>query len=239
MLNNKFTLLNLIIKGDNLMLEDVVAQFNEALFDTDRNQAMQIACDAVDEGYSPKDIVFKVVIPAVDKMIKAISEDMDANLAQHFMTSQIAAEVTEKMVSRFDEPPQKIGIVVIGTSKDDLHTLGKRIVIGCLKSMMIDVIDLGTNVPAQKFVDEAVDNNAQVIAISSMMVHTATNEDGCIKVRQILKEKDLESKIKIIVGGAPYRFDSNLYKRVGADGWADDGITAGKVIADMIKEVQS
>ena len=221
------------------MLKDVLEEFNEALFDTDRERAMEIVTNAVEDGYSPEDVVFKVVIPAVDGMIKAISEDMDANLAQHFMTSQIAAEVTEAMVVKFDIPPEKIGRVIIGTSKDDLHTLGKRIVIGCLKSMMIDVIDLGTNVPAERFVEEAQKQDAQVIAISSMMVHTATNKDGCTKVRQLLKEKGLEDKIKIIVGGAPYRFDSNLYKVVGADAWADDGISAGKVISDMIKGVKS
>lgn len=220
------------------MLKDVLEEFNEALFDTDRERAMKIVTNAVEAGYSPEDVVFKVVIPAVDGMIKAISEDMDANLAQHFMTSQIAAEVTEAMVAKFDIPPEKIGRVIIGTSKDDLHTLGKRIVIGCLKSMMIDVIDLGTNVPAERFVEEAQKQDAQVIAISSMMVHTATNKDGSSKVRQLLKEKGLEDKIKIIVGGAPYRFDPDLYKVVGADAWADDGISAGKVISDMIKGVK-
>jgi methanogenic corrinoid protein MtbC1 len=72
-----------------------------------------------------------------------------------------------------------------------------------------------------------------------MMVHTARGENGCKAVRRILKERGLENKIKVVVGGAPYRFDPQLYKRVGADAWADDGITAGKVISDLIKEIQN
>jgi methanogenic corrinoid protein MtbC1 len=87
-------------------------------------------------------------------------------------------------------------------------------------------------------VDEAVACDAQVIGISAMMVHTARGENGCLKVRHILKERGLEEKIKIIVGGAPYRFDEELYRAVQADAWAQDGIAAGKIITDLIKEVQ-
>jgi methanogenic corrinoid protein MtbC1 len=99
---------------------------------------------------------------------------------------------------------------------------------------MIDVVDLGVNVAPEKFVDEAVAHNAPVIAISSMMMHTARSELGCTKVREILKARNLEDKIKLVVGGAPYRWDPNLYKIVQADAWAEDGITAGKVIKDLM-----
>jgi len=216
----------------------MIKAFDEALLDTDRTRAREVVDAAIKQGASPEDIVFKVVIPAINRMIKAMSEDLDANLAQNFMTSQIAVEITDAMIEHFKMPPEKIGRVIIGTSSGDLHTLGKRIVIGCLKSQMVDVIDLGTDVKAEKFVQEALVKKAQVIAISSMMMHCAKSQDGCSKVRQLLKEKGLEGKIKVIVGGAPYRYDPNLYKVVGADACADDGITAGKVILDMIKETR-
>jgi len=78
----------------------------------------------------------------------------------------------------------------------------------------------------------------QVNAISAMMVHTARGENGCRKVRQILSERGLEERIKVAVGGAPYRFDPELYRTVGADAWAENGITAGRVITDLIREVR-
>jgi methanogenic corrinoid protein MtbC1 len=68
-----------------------------------------------------------------------------------------------------------------------------------------------------------------------MMAHTARGENGCLGVRRLLKEGGLEERIRIIVGGAPYRFDPELYRVVGADAWAEDGITAGKVVTDLIK----
>jgi methanogenic corrinoid protein MtbC1 len=221
------------------MLEQLIKQYNEAIFDTDRDRALQIVNNALDEGFSPENIVFHLVIPAMEQMLKSISENFDANLAQHFMNAQIASEVTEAMIARFQSPPELAGHIVIGTAQGDMHSLGKRIVIGCLKARLIEATDLGVNVSPERFVDEAVAHNASVIGISAMMVHTARGANGCLRVRQILKERGFENKIKIIVGGAPYRFDPELYKTVQADAWADDGITASKIIIDMIKEVSS
>lgn len=221
------------------MLDSIIKAYNEAVFETDKLAAFDVVNAALATGITPEDIVFKVVIPAIEEMMSLITKDPDANLAQHFMTAQIAAEVTEQMLKKFQHPPEIIGRVVIGTSYGDLHSLGKRIVMGCLKALMVDVIDLGVNVPAERFVDEAIAHEAQIIAISSMMVHTALSENACLKVRQILQERNLERRFKIVVGGAPYRFDTELYKSVGADGWATDGITAGKLIVDFIREVKN
>ncbi|KJV05078.1 cobalamin B12-binding domain-containing protein [Methylocucumis oryzae] len=217
---------------------DAIKAYNEAVLDTDRARAFQVVMDAIDRGVSPEDIVFNVVIPALDLMVKAIDQGFDTNLAQHFMTSQIAADVTEKMLQLFKTPPEIVGRVVIGTAAGDLHTLGKRIVIGCLKAQMIDVIDLGVNVSAEKFVAEAVSKEAQVIGVSAMMVHTARSEKGAIKVRKLLHEQGLESKIKLVVGGAPFRYDTELYSLVGADAWAENGVSALKVFMDCINEVK-
>ncbi len=220
------------------MLEAIIKAYNEAVYETDKDAAFAVADRALAEGLSAEEVVFKVVIPAVEEMMSLITRDPDANLAQHFMTAQIASEVTERMLAKFQAPPEIIGRVVIGTAHGDLHSLGKRIVMGCLKALMVDVTDLGVNVPAERFVDEAVARDAQVIAVSAMMVHTANGESGSKRVREILRERGLENRIKLIVGGAPYRFDNELYKSVGADTWAPDGLSASKVIVDLIKTMR-
>ena len=102
------------------------------------------------------------------------------------------------MLEKFDHPPDIIGRVVIGTAYGDLHSLGKRIVMGCLKALMVEATDLGANVSAERFVDEAIARDAQVIAVSAMMVHTAIGDNGARKVRRILKERGLEERIKLI-----------------------------------------
>lgn len=212
--------------------------YHEALFDTDKEGAFGVVEAALGQGQRAEQILFEVVIPATEGMMAAITKDPDANLAQHFMTAQIAAEVTERLLARFASPPEVVGRVVIGTSFGDLHSLGKRIVSGCLKALMVDVIDLGVNVPPERFVEAALEHDAQVIAISSMMVHTAVGEQACPGVRRILQERGLEGRFRIIVGGAPYRFDESLHRQVGADAWAEDGIAAAKVITNLIREVK-
>lgn len=221
------------------MLDKIIRAYNEAVFETDKEGAFQVVDRALAEGVTPEQVVFDVVIPAVEDMMSLITKDPDANLAQHFMTAQIASEVTEAMLKRFRVPPEIIGRVVMGTASGDLHSLGKRIVMGCLKALMVEVTDLGVNVPAERFVDEAVRTDAQVIAISAMMVHTATGANGCLKVRQLLRQRGLENRFKLVVGGAPFRFDGELYKSVGADAWAADGVSAGRVIVDLIREVKT
>jgi trimethylamine corrinoid protein len=220
------------------MLDSIIEAYNEAVFDTDKEAAFEVIDDALANGISAEDMVFRVVIPAVEDMMAEITKDPDANLAQHFMTAQIAAEVTDRLLPLFQQTPEVVGTVVIGTAHGDLHSLGKRIVSGCLKALMVQVIDLGVNVPAERFVEEALRHDAQVIAISAMMVHTASGESGCPAVRRILRERGLEHRFRIAVGGAPYRFDEELFRTVGADAFAADGVTAGKVIVNLIREVK-
>lgn len=220
------------------MLDSYIQSYNEAVFDTDKQAALDVVNKALSEGLSPEDVVFKLVIPAVEAMMGRIEKDPDSNLAQHFMTAQIAAAVTERMLEKFDQPPEVVGRVVIGAAYGDLHSLGKRIVIGCLKALMVDVIDLGSNISAEQFVAVAVAEQAQVIAVSAMMVHTALGENGSRQVRALLRERGLEDRVKLAVGGAPYRFDPELYAKAGADAWAPEGVTAAKVIVQLIREVR-
>ena len=219
------------------MLENIITAYNEAIFDTDRDRALQVVHDAEASGISPEDIVFHIVLPAMDLMVKSISEHFDANLAQHFMTAQIADTVTAEMIKKFKKSPLVRGVVVLGTASGDMHSLGKRIVLGCLRARMIDVHDLGVNVAPERFVDEAVSCHARVIGISAMMVHTARGEHGCLAVRRLLRERGLDGQVRIIVGGAPFRFDAELFKAIEADTWAPDAVTAAKVIEDLIAEV--
>jgi methanogenic corrinoid protein MtbC1 len=221
-------------KGGAVFLR-VRQAYDEAVFDADRDRALRVVRDAVTAGVPPESIVFEIVIPSLERMVPQLDGRLGGSLAQHFMTSQIAATVTEEMTPLFTHSAPSEGRVVIGTPPRDFHGLGKRIVIGCLRAQMVEVTDLGLGVPPGRFVDEAVSRDAGVIAISSMMVHTARSVDGCLGVRRLLKARNLEKKVKIIVGGAPYRYDPQLYRAVEADAWAENGLEAGRVIAGLLR----
>jgi methanogenic corrinoid protein MtbC1 len=216
------------------MMDRIAKTYSEAVLDADRDRALGAVRDAIANGVTPEDVVFRIVLPAMDQMAESLEHDATISLAQHYVAAQIADVVTTEMVAKFRVAPSTLGRVIIGTADGDLHSLGKRIVGGCLKARMIDVVDLGVNVSPERFVDEAVSREASIIAISAMMVHTARGERGCMRVRSLLQERGLSSEIRIVVGGAPYRFDHELYWAVGADAWAKDGVTAGKVIANML-----
>lgn len=218
------------------MLERIRREYDEAIFDTDRERALAAVKAALDRGMTAEDIVFGLVVPSIERYLDEAAL-AQVSLAQHYLAAQIAGEVVEAMLPRFIVAPDSRGHVVIGTATGDFHGLGKRIVTGCLKAHMFAVTDLGLNVSPAAFVDAAVAGGAQVIGISSMMVHTARGEAGCLGVRRLLQERGLEDRIRIVVGGAPYRFDSRLYLQVGADAWAENGLAAAAVVTGLLREV--
>ncbi|MDU0457791.1 MAG: cobalamin-dependent protein [Geobacteraceae bacterium] len=218
--------------------KQILDSYLTALFDTDKAAALRIVQEALDGGLTPEQVVFGVIIPGMERMIGGMISDNLVTLSQHFLASQIAEEVTDRLIPLFAAIPEVRGHVVIGTSHGDFHGLGKKIVTGCLKARMFQVTDLGINVAPEKFVEQALAVGADVIAISSMMVHTATGEKGPRRVRQLLREQGLEGCLRIIVGGAPYRFHENLYREVGADAWGDTAAQAPEVVARLVREVR-
>ena len=221
------------------MIEQFKKKYLEAILDTNHDLAFDVVDSSIKEGCSPETIIFEILIPAMEELAEIIRVGPDATLAQLYLASKISGELIDRLVPQFTKKPEVEGKMIIGTSAEDFHGLGKKIVSGCLKARMIEISDLGLNVPAEKFVKEAVKQKADVIGISSMMVHTARGGNGPIKVRKILKKQGLENRIRLVVGGAPYRFHPTLFKEVGADAWADNGIAAANVIIELIKEVRA
>jgi len=209
--------------------------YYNAVFDTDRERALLVIQQALDAGVSPEEVVFSIVIPGMEKMIGGMITDSLVTLSQHFLASQIAEEVTDMLIPRFTTAPELQGQVVIGTSYGDFHGLGKKILCGCLRAKMFQVTDVGINARPEHFVEAALAVGAGVIGISSMMVHTAVGENGPRRVRALLREQGLEERIKIVVGGAPYRFHDTLYREVEADAWGATAIEGAEIIAGLIR----
>jgi len=216
------------------MIDQFRHDYREAILDTNRQLAFAAIDDALAGGNSPESVIFDILIPVMEELAEIVRVGPDATLAQLYLASQISSEVSDRLTPLFEKEVEDAGTIIIGTAFEDFHGLGKKIVGGCLKSQMVKVIDLGLNVPAEKFVDEAINHDAEIIGISSMMLHTARGADGPTRVRQLMRERGLEDKIQLVVGGAPYRFHPDLYREVGADAWAENGISAVGVISDLI-----
>jgi len=114
-----------------------------------------------------------------------------------------------------------VGRVVIGSVKGDLHDIGKNLVGIMLKGAGFEIIDLGNDVSAERFIEAAAKNDASVIGMSALLTTTMPQMK---KVVDLVKEKGLSDKVKIVIGGAPV---SQKYKdEIGADAYAYDGVNA-------------
>jgi len=118
--------------------------------------------------------------------------------------------------------------VVIGVVEGDTHDIGKNLVRIMLEASGFDVIDLGRDIPAQRFVDTAVTENADVIALSTLMT---TTMDAMAEVVDKLEASKLRERFKVIVGGGP--ISPAFAKRIHADGYANSAPNAVKLVKQL------
>ena len=114
-----------------------------------------------------------------------------------------------------------IGTVVLGTVKGDLHDIGKNLVGMMLEGAGFEVIDVGVDVPAEKFVETAKEKNASIIGLSALLTTTMVSMKDVVKAAQ---EAGLDSKVKIMIGGAP--ITQSYADEIGAQGYAPDAASA-------------
>ncbi len=123
---------------------------------------------------------------------------------------------------------QNRGTVVIGTVKGDLHDIGKNLVGMMMKGKGLTIVDIGTNVPPQKFVDEAIAHNANIIACSALLTTTMKEMEAVVKA---VKDAGLSDKVKVMVGGAPVT--ESFKESIGADRYTADAATAADVALEI------
>ena len=119
--------------------------------------------------------------------------------------------------------------IVIGVVEGDTHDIGKNLVKLMLETSGFEIIDLGRDVPAQKFVDEAKNNDADIIAISSLMTTTMDIMEEVIK---ILEKENVRDSFKVMVGGGP--ISKNFADKIGADGYSVNASEAVRLAKHLV-----
>jgi 5-methyltetrahydrofolate--homocysteine methyltransferase len=119
--------------------------------------------------------------------------------------------------------------VVLGTVKGDLHDIGKNLVGMMFKGAGFQVVDLGVDVPAERFVQAVVEQKAEVLAMSALLTTTMPAMRNTIEA---LQDADLQEKVKVIVGGAPLSLE--YANKIGADGYARDAARAVDKVRELI-----
>ncbi len=119
------------------------------------------------------------------------------------------------------------GTAVVGTVKGDLHDIGKNLVCMMLEGAGLKVVDIGIDVPPEKFVEAAKENNAHVIGISALLTTTMTNMKAVVDA---VKESGITAKT--MIGGAPVT--QAFCDEIGADGYAPDAASAADLAASFL-----
>lgn len=121
------------------------------------------------------------------------------------------------------------GTIVAGTVEGDVHDIGKNLVCMMCEGAGFRVINIGEDTPAEKFIKAAIENNADIIAMSALLSTTRENMKGII---QEIRASELKNGIKVMVGGAPLTQD--FADSIGADGYAPDAGAAVKKAKELL-----
>jgi 5-methyltetrahydrofolate--homocysteine methyltransferase len=207
-------------------MNPLLTELTESIKTGKRKVAEEATTKALGEGLSPQEILDALVAGMDD-----VGRRFKAN--EIFVPEVLVAARAMKTAMEILEPELvKSGIspdhtVVLGTVEGDLHDIGKNLVGIMLKGANFNVVDLGTNVSADKFVEAATESNADVIALSALLTTTMPAMKDTVD-----RAKEKKAACKIIVGGAPV---TDAYaSEIGADGYAPDAASAVDTVRGLV-----
>jgi 5-methyltetrahydrofolate--homocysteine methyltransferase len=192
-----------------------------AILTGDARKAEQVTKAALAEKVDPTELVHKYMIPAMDEVGKRFecNEYFVPELLIAARAMKIALEIISPLLTAKGVEP--IGRVVIGTVQGDLHDIGKNLVASMLEGGGFQVIDLGVDVPPEKFVEAAQENAGSIVALSTLLTTTMTMMK---KVIEALEQVGIRKQTKVIIGGAPVT--QQYADEIGADGYGDNANSA-------------
>ena len=206
-------------------------KFYEALSQGKMDEAKKLTQDALDGGEPPEKVLKEGLIAAMERIgVKFkngeiyIPEVLIAARAMH-AGMDILKPILSKSIGSI------VGKVVIGTVKGDLHDIGKNLVVMMLEGGGFDVVDLGIDVPADKFVEAIRTHQPQVVGLSALLTTTMREMKTAIEV---IEKAGLRNQVKMIVGGAP--LTEKFAREIGADGYAPDAASAVDLVRSFLAE---
>jgi len=194
---------------------------SEALQRGKADKVSKLVKQALNEGITPKNILEEGLIHGmsiIGKKFKKneiyVPEVLIAARAMHAGMDVLKPKLIESGV-------KNIGKVVMGTVQGDLHDIGKNLVEMMLEGAGFEVIDLGTDISTDKFVEAVKEHKPNIIGMSALLTTTMVN---MVEVIKALDVAGLRDKVKIMVGGAP--ITQNYADQIGADGYSPDASSA-------------
>ena len=209
---------------------EILEQIYDTLLRGRERPLVELVNTALNDGISPSAILDDGLVPAMSKLGEQynegkvfVTELMRSAKAFNAVLAIIAPHLT-------NTDHKSAGIVVIGTVFGDKHDIGKNLVAIMLRGAGFEVIDLGCEVSAEKFIEAAISNNADIIALSALLTTTMKYQEEVVK---LLCERGIRDKVKVMVGGAPVTED--FAASIGADAYTANAATAAQKAIELMQ----
>jgi len=206
-------------------------EFYIALSQGKMDEVRRLTQDALDAGESADAVLNQGLIPVMDRVgVRFKTGDIyipEVLIAARAMHAGLA--VLKPILSK--STSSMAGKVMIGTVKGDLHDIGKNLVIMMLEGGGFEVLDLGIDVSAEKFVEAIKKHQPQVVGMSALLTTTVKEMKNTV---QMIENAGLRNQVKTLMGGAPVT--ERLAKEMGADGYAPDAASAVDVVRWLIRK---
>ncbi|MFX0018472.1 MAG: B12-binding domain-containing protein [Promethearchaeota archaeon] len=210
--------------------ESFYKKISEAIVSLDRDKAINLAKKAIEENMNLLAVVEKGFGAGI-RRIGELWEEGEFFLPELMLGGNIVQESMGILLPHLKADKEDVtsGKVVIATIEGDIHSIGKTIVATMLSANGFEVYDLGADVSAEKIINTALEKNANIIGVSALLTTTMIGQK---KLIEILEDKGIRDKFKVILGGAPVTKD--WVNECKADGYADNAIEAVKLIKNLI-----
>lgn len=202
-------------------MANVIEQLFSAILDGDQKSAPALVQQALDEGVDADTVLQNGLVAAMAEVGRLFEE------GEYFVPEMlVAARAMQSGLGILkphlvQENVSAAGTVIAGTVKGDLHDIGKNLVCMMLAGAAFEIIDLGTDVSPEKFVEAVQNNDAQLVALSALLTTTMPSMKDTL---QALADAGVRQKVKVMVGGAPVT--DGYAREIGADGYAPDASKA-------------
>jgi 5-methyltetrahydrofolate--homocysteine methyltransferase len=210
-------------------MNQLIQEIYEGILDGQAPLVSQKVQQALDSDIDPAAILNQGMIAAMAEVGKRF-EDGEYFVPEMLIAARAMQAGLALLKPRLQQTDlRSSGKVVIGTVKGDLHDIGKNLVAMMLEGAGFEIVDLGTDVSADKFVAAAREHQADLVAMSALLTTTMPNMKVTIDA---LQTAGLRQQVKVIIGGAP--ITESFARQVGADGYAPDASRAVAVAKSLL-----
>lgn len=214
------------------MSRDYSEKLRDAILDLDTDLSRELAEKALASGADPVALITDGIRPALDIMGERFSEGVSflPELMIAGRAADAAVAVIEPEMLRRGVSDEVYGRFLIATVKDDIHDIGKNIVALLMKSSGFEVINLGVDKSSEEILAAAEEHQVDVIGLSTLLTTTMAH---ITEFMDLLTEKGVRDKYRVIVGGAP--LSAEFAEKIGADGFAPDAPQAVELVRKLLR----